>query len=510
MSMMRRRLLDNTVLKTAEGESMVVRSVARTEPGLSLYGKSHQKTVAGNQLLNPELFQENKYQNFNIGDGNFSIANNTLYWITGKIPVEPSTQYSISKANFGGAFYADEYTPITTSVISFYSATFVTPENCHYICVNFDKKDVPFRSNVMMNKGSTLLPYEPYTGGKPSPNPDYKQEVEITGKDGNIGVDVYGGNLADISQLVNIGGSSYVQISDTGFSFTYSEQEVNARLNQIPCKLKKGKQYICTAERSSNYITIYLPEISQYLGFGTAFTPNEDVNYITVYVNIGGPYDTYIVEHFMINVGDTALPWEPYKTPQSMTLSTPGGLPGIPVSSGGNYTDENGQQWTSDEIDFKRGKYVKRVAWATFDGKENWKQDGDASDEGLSYYYYKIPGTMISGIKDGMCSHASWLLKERRMTWREGYYTNSGDGSFEVQTDMTLDEWKSYLSGMSESGNPVKVVLALDLPTETDLTPEQIAAYQSLHTNYPATTAMNDSDAGMKLTYKTRKSLEVT
>ena len=47
---------------------------------------------------------------------------------------------------------------------------------------------------------------------------------------------------------------------------------------------------------------------------------------------------------------------------QTLTLSTPGGLPGIPVTSGGNYTDADGQQWVCDEIDFDRGMYVQRVS----------------------------------------------------------------------------------------------------------------------------------------------------
>lgn len=40
---------------------------------------------------------------------------------------------------------------------------------------------------------------------------------------------------------------------------------------------------------------------------------------------------------------------------QTLTLQTPNALPGIPVSSGGNYTDENGQQWICDEVDLARG-----------------------------------------------------------------------------------------------------------------------------------------------------------
>lgn len=33
---------------------------------------------------------------------------------------------------------------------------------------------------VMLNKGESLLPYEPYTGGKPSPSPEYPQPIEVT------------------------------------------------------------------------------------------------------------------------------------------------------------------------------------------------------------------------------------------------------------------------------------------------------------------------------------------
>ena len=47
--------------------------------------------------------------------------------------------------------------------------------------------------------------------------------------------------------------------------------------------------------------------------------------------------------------------------PQTLTYASPNGLPGIPVESGGNYTDAEGQQWICDEVDFGRGKYVQRV-----------------------------------------------------------------------------------------------------------------------------------------------------
>ena len=65
-----------------------------------------------------------------------------------------------------------------------------------------------------------------------------------------------------------------------------------------------------------------------------------------------------------LQVGDVLgvnLRIEPHRS-QSITIPTPEGLHGIPVSSGGNYTDSKGQQWVCDEIDFARGKRVQRIA----------------------------------------------------------------------------------------------------------------------------------------------------
>ena len=52
---------------------------------------------------------------------------------------------------------------------------------------------------------------------------------------------------------------------------------------------------------------------------------------------------------------------------QTITLQTPNGLPGIPVTSGGNYTDPGGQRWVCDEVDLERGVKVQRVDKTCFD-----------------------------------------------------------------------------------------------------------------------------------------------
>lgn len=45
------------------------------------------------------------------------------------------------------------------------------------------------------------------------------------------------------------------------------------------------------------------------------------------------------------------------------------------------------------------------------------------------------------------------------------------------------------------------VYYVLATPIERDLTPEELAAYSSLHTNYPTTVITNDAGAHMEVSY---------
>lgn len=63
---------------------------------------------------------------------------------------------------------------------------------------------------------------------------------------------------------------------------------------------------------------------------------------------------------------DSSTVYSPYRE-QLLTLPTPNGLPGIPVTSGGNYVDQSGQQWVCDEVDLERGVKVQRIDKGAFD-----------------------------------------------------------------------------------------------------------------------------------------------
>ena len=63
------------------------------------------------------------------------------------------------------------------------------------------------------------------------------------------------------------------------------------------------------------------------------------------------------------------------------------------------------------------------------------------------------------------------------------------------------EELKAFLKSKYDEGKPVEVQYILASPIERDLTPEEIAAYKALHTNYPTTVISNDESAYMEVSY---------
>lgn len=207
---------------------------------------------------------------------------------------------------------------------------------------------------------------------------------------------------------------------------------------------------------------------------------------------------------------------------QTLPISTPTGLPGIPVTSGGNYTDADGQQWVCDEIDFARGKYVQRFKMLEFDGTEDWKHQstiGSAFRFTLSIDNLKSPPNNTS-LANVMSTHYPTI---------SGAQVNEENQGISVTTtpwisifdkiygnkpaSEALNDWKSYLSAQKAAGTPVKVVYELETPVETDIPGETIEAYESLTTYAPVTNIMTDStpSAGIEVEYtSTSKNIELS
>lgn len=186
--------------------------------------------------------------------------------------------------------------------------------------------------------------------------------------------------------------------------------------------------------------------------------------------------------------------YEPYHTPQTMTIQTPNGLAGIPVKSGGNYTDENGQQWMCDEINCEKQERIQRIGECVFDGSEDWFADY-ISNQVTKRYRTRIPDIIHKKqLDEALCSHFSFVgYGDDRI----GFFQTNNNTDFYLKTMFeTVDELKKWLSN-----NNVTVKYILKTPIRTPLTSEEIAAYKSLHTYSPNTTVTNDAGCGMSMEY---------
>lgn len=192
-----------------------------------------------------------------------------------------------------------------------------------------------------------------------------------------------------------------------------------------------------------------------------------------------------------IELGDVVTDFESYIEPQS--ISVPYTLHGIPVTDGGNYTDANGQQWITDEIDFERGVYIQRLDFREFDGTETFHIISTL-DDGLRV------GTNWDGLiypnYDLKCSHLPTQQSVPGIT--QGA---NASPSYYVPY-ATIEEWVAYLSEQYTNGTPMTVVVPLETQIETTLTTEELEAYQALHTNNPNTTVFNAVNAPMVVKYK--------
>lgn len=185
---------------------------------------------------------------------------------------------------------------------------------------------------------------------------------------------------------------------------------------------------------------------------------------------------------------------------QQLVANTPNGLPGIPINSGGNYTDADGQQWICDEVDFARGVYVQRIAQVEFDGSsdESWNLKTNTNVQ-RTYFQITVEKTAFRNSGDNvlLCSTFSYMqYGYDQIAGNNTVCFNSANTDFICSTSLfdALDEWKQYLT---ENGMTLVYVIAT--PIETPLSAEQLAAYAALH-SYDGTTVVQTVEDVASLT----------
>ena len=184
-------------------------------------------------------------------------------------------------------------------------------------------------------------------------------------------------------------------------------------------------------------------------------------------------------------LSDKRLPYSPYRE-QLLTLPTPTGLPGIPVTSGGNYTDQNGQQWVCDEVDLERGMKVQRVNAVDLSTCRVTAITKFTVTKRLSI---RLPLYGRDYKTEALCNKLPFIVSFDKDTLH--FYVDKTNVQIFIPIDAKTPEEGEYI-----------LFYALATPIETPLTPDEIAAYKALVAYGPDTVVRASDGAGIKLDYQ--------
>lgn len=348
-----------------------------------------------------------------------------------------------------------------------------------------------------------------------TPTPNSHVPLVNVGAGGSIGVKASGKNLIDmrgaaggtssgVTVTVNADGSYVMNgtATDINVNVWFSgDYHVNAPTLFV---LPAGTYYVAGIALFSG--TTFVS--NNYQINGSFFTIAEDTPITGVrctYVTSGQTYSNTVV-YPIVAAGNEVASFEPYKDGGSLTASTPNGLPGIPVSSGGNYTDADGKIWLSTVRDYGRGVDVENIKTVVLTGAEQvvtfdgWHAGSYRIESGYGNAYTVSPEQTNERV---LCTHAT--AKNVHNVAVNGYI-----GVSVAKEGLTLclshdharaDDLKAYLSAQYAAGNPVKVAYALAEPIETPIPADELAAYRAMTSQYPNTTVYNGAGAGMAVDY---------
>lgn len=485
-----------------QGETHIVDSDNGKIMDMMIYGRSEQETTTGAQLFIP---RNETFESYGVtvtyDDNGVITLNGTATANIGAIGfldiqadmnfVGNLEKMSVSDAEYWIYINADSYKTVYASDAGKYFTTDsgIEPKRAGVrIATNAGEvfNNVKFRLTIA--KGTEKKAWEPYTGGVPSPNPDYPQEIKAVE---NPEVKIYGKNLlnyASFPDSVTLSGITIKNNNDGSFTVSgVKEKQGGVNLQGKKCVIPKGT-YVVSGFLNELYIVISFIKngVIQYLQkTSKPFTFDEDTE-ITPYIRANDDYKNETVTIYpQIERGSTNTSYEPYKKEQTATL--PYVLNAIPVDSGGNVIID-GQQYVADYVDVERGKLVQRIDTIQLTKVELGNVD-DLTDTFILNKNSLIANKASGVILNLKCTHfcndgKPWVSKVNYISW---------SGGAAQQVRIKTDKDKEEILALLNSGD-VYIDYVLAEPVETDLTPEEIQAFKQLATYYPVTNTSVNSD----------------
>lgn len=250
---------------------------------------------------------------------------------------------------------------------------------------------------------------------------------------------------------------------------------------------------------------------------GSAITANDSVKFPLLALNLygkstqdGTPTPDTPID--IVNVGDSGSVVVTVNDggENSLSASLTSALPlcGIPVTSGGNYTDSKGQQWICDELIYRpdgTGKVVKKIL------KRN---ASDLPFESADISGYSTPPERI-------CFYFNYVGKKTNSTavicnrFKPGNYKETSEVNIVGAESITLlfgisgeiarsvDALRTWFSQ-----NPTYMLYERATPEEIELTAEEMAQLKALYSYSGVTNISNDAGAEMAVKYCTSTEVE--
>lgn len=331
-----------------------------------------------------------------------------------------------------------------------------------------------------------------------TPTPDAPVPIASAGDGGSVAVKVTGKNLFYEQEFQNYFINSVANV-------------VGLATGNVSCVLQvvTGAKYYVTRNKIGTKFCVAV--VDKLPTPGNPVTPSSGINADSkrqIEISATSKYmviqceDEAAFSELMVSlVSSTA--YSPYRE-QLLTLPTPNGLPGIPVTSGGNYTDQNGQQWVCDEVDLERGVKVQRVK--VLDINDTSLRLYPSSN---SYWYVStflpdssLNNTGAKSYKAVMCQKFPVVSQSDETKYSYPVvapygHTDRVELRFRAPEALyaTIEDFRQTIVG-------TKVYYPLATPVETPLTPAEIAAYKALTAYAPDTVVQASDGAGVKLEYQ--------
>ena len=269
--------------------------------------------------------------------------------------------------------------------------------------------------------------------------------------------------------------------------------------NRMPPNLKIHDVVECFVKKNTPITLVFKGDLVSQGGNILFFDENNNENWFGIDAgkaehHITYPVDVTKFQYLLSNMAseNVCLTWnasspdyEPYRE-QLLTLPTPTGLPGIPVTSGGNYTDQSGQQWVCDEVDFAAGGYVQRIVLVDL---ASCRVSGITSIGTTQRITYVLDTEVDPSFRNGLCN-------------RSVYSANfTGDYEHFYTTNLRAFVFIPSANALPQKGEYI-VELIRHTPGMTPITATKIADYKALAAYGPDTVVQAGDGAGVKLEYQ--------